>query len=290
MKKDIYQIVTDRIIEALEKGVIPWRKPWKGGKYSTSIPSNFASKKAYRGINYFLLSMMGYECPFWATFKQIADRGGKVIKGEKGIPVIYWSMMLLDAEGNRVKNESEAVKRIPFMKYSTVFNLEQQEGIELPTEENGHPKGIKVEPLEMCESILSGWEAKPVIKHGKSSAYYKVTADYIGMPDMDQFDGSEEYYSTLFHECIHATGHHSRLDRSALTVKAAFGSNTYGREELVAEMGASFLCGITEISDSTLENSAAYIQSWLKIIKEDNKILVQAASDAQKAVDHILSL
>ena len=169
------------------------------------------------------------------------------------------------------------------LKYYTVFNLEQCEGIEIETVE----ESSQVNQIEACEKIMNDWKDKPEIKNA-DSAYYKPSADYIGMPEINRFENSEAYYATLFHEAIHATGHHSRLDRSGLMSKAAFGSEVYAKEELVAEMGAAFLCGKTGIEDRTVDNHASYIKSWISKLKEDSKLLINAASKAQKAADYIL--
>lgn len=281
-KADVYQIVTDRIIESLEQGVIPWKKPWSS-KWQTSEPHNFISKKPYRGMNIWMLMMAPYSCPAWATFKQIKAKGGTVRKGEKGTPVIYWNFLMLDENDKPTQDPAKAKKKIPLLKYYTVFNLEQCEGIEIEAvEEADH-----VNQIEACEKIMNDWKDKPEIKSA-DSAYYKPSADYIGMPEINRFENSEAYYATLFHEAIHATGHHSRLDRSGLMSKAAFGSEVYAKEELVAEMGAAFLCGKTGIEDRTVDNHASYIKSWISKLKEDSKLLINAASKAQKAADYIM--
>ena len=281
-KTDVYQIVTDRIIESLEKGVIPWKKRWSSN-YPTAQPHNFVSKKPYRGMNVWMLMMTPYSCPAWATFKQIKEKGGTVRKGEKGTPVIYWNFLMLDENDKPTKDASKAKKKIPLLKYYTVFNLEQCEGIELKTLDQEN----QIDQIEECEKIINDWDDKPEIKNA-GSAYYKPSADYIGMPKIELFKNSEAYYATLFHEAIHATGHHSRLDRSGLMSKAAFGSEVYAKEELVAEMGAAFLCGKTGIEDRTIEDHASYLKSWISKLKEDNKLLISAASQAQKAADYIL--
>lgn len=275
MKNDVYQIITDRIVCLLESGTVPWHKPWKGGN---QWPQNFISRKVYRGINLFLLNAASYASPFWLTFKQVKALGGRVKKGEQSFPVVFWKV-LEEKEGED--------KRIPFLRYHNVFNVTQCEGINIPTmpELENTPA---FQPIEKCEQIVTAMPKQPEIHHNGIRACYSPSLDSVSMPESKLFDTSEGYYSTLFHELTHATGHASRLNRKEVTDSIRFGSDPYSREELVAEMGAAFLCGHCGIENKTIDLSASYIQSWLGKLKEDRKLVVHAAVQAQKACDFIM--
>ena len=282
MKVDAYQVITDRIIGLLDKGIVPWQKPWTSGQ---SHPQNLISRKPYRGVNVFLLHAMSYESPYWLTYKQALAVGGNVRKREKACPVVFWKW--LDVEDTA----DNAHKRVPFLRYYSVFNAAQCEGIEahLPKPEESKREHS---PIEAGERIVSAMQRRPEIKHGLDRAFYSPSGDFIGMPSPERFRSGEEYYSVLFHELTHATGHESRLNRKGVAGTegdwSAFGSTPYAKEELVAEMGAAFLCGHAGIVERTLENSAAYVQGWLSRLKDDPKLVVQAAAQAQKAADFIL--
>lgn len=283
MKKNIYDMVTERIEQLLNQGVVPWLKPWRpeAGEHR-----NLISKKPYRGINVFLLSSMGYDSPFWLTFNQAKKIGGKVKKGEKGTVVIFWKWLPKEE-----KQENGEVKRfkIPMLRYYTVFNVEQCEGI--PAEKipalDGIEEAEKMEPIAAAALLVENMPHRPSIEHGGNRACYSPSADRIKMPKFEQFNSAEEYYCTIYHELAHSTGHPSRLDRKEVVNVQPFGSEDYSKEELVAEMTAAFLCGATGIEQATIENSAAYIQGWLKELKNDRKLVVHAAAAAQKAADFI---
>lgn len=276
-RKSVYDIVAERIMAALEEGVIPWRKPWKA---ELGWPRNLHSKKAYKGINVWMLMLANQTCPYWLSFKQIQDRGGKVRKGEHGTPVVFWKPIKIEDEDNPGKE-----KTIPLLRYYLVFNLEQCEGIEIPEAAAGRD----IKPIEACEGVVANMPGRPEIKHGGGKAFYSPVLDYVGMPKQKHFDSDEEYYSVLFHELTHSTGHKDRLNRESVADCQPFGTPAYGREELVAEMGAAFLCAYCGIEDVTLKTSAAYIDGWLNKIKEDKRMLVVAAGAAQKAADFILN-
>lgn len=275
MKKDVYQIITDRIIGLLEAGTVPWRRPWKGGEQA---PRNFVSRKAYRGINLFLLHAAGFSSPFWLTFRQVQSLDGHVKKGEKSFPVVFWKMF-------EEQEESGEAKRIPFLRYHSVFNVAQCEGITVPAppETNG-----AFQPLDQCEEIVAHMPHRPAIVVNGGRACYSPREDKVTMPEPQFFESPEAYYSTLFHELTHATGHQSRLNRKEVTDPVQFGSTTYSREELVAEMGAAYLSGHCAIEATTIDQSASYIQNWLDRLKDDRKLVVHAAAQAQKACDFIL--
>jgi antirestriction protein ArdC len=276
MKNDVYQIVTDRIVRLLESGTVPWHRPWKGGN---QWPQNFVSRKVYRGINLFLLNAASYASPFWLTFRQIENLGGRVRKGEQSFPVVFWKMF-------KEEGENEA-KRIPFLRYHRVFNTAQCEGINIPTSPTMSVSQT-FQPIEKCEQVVAAMPKRPQINHDGIRACYSPSLDVVSMPETRLFETSEGYYSTLFHELTHATGHATRLSRKEITAPIRFGSDPYSREELVAEMGAAFLCGHCEIENKTINLSASYIQSWLGKLKEDRKLVVHAAAQAQKASDFIL--
>ena len=278
MNTDIYQIVTDKIIMELEKGTAPWRKSWKGGK--SLNPTNFISKKSYRGINWLILNMSYYSCPFWLTYKQASELGGNVKKGEKGTQVVFWNF----TDSKEKKNKNGDPLKVAFARYYTVFNVEQCEGL------NYTPENVEIvnenEKIEAAEEIINNWKGKPEVSFGSNSACYIPCVDKVKMPDKNSFDTSDNFYSVFFHELIHSTGHVSRLNR--LTENAAFGSQSYAKEELIAELGAAFL-GATANLENTLEQSASYIQGWLKALKDDRKLILQAAGKAQAATDYILN-
>lgn len=280
----VEDVITDRIIKQLEAGTVPWHKPWSGGE---DAPKNLVGKKKYRGINAFLTACSSYASPYWLSYKQCTELGGKVKHGEHGTPVIYWNWKEVK------KDDSEEIeKSIPFMRYYTVFNLEQCEGIpdgKIPTK----PENVlnDFDRIQDCEVVVAEMPKKPEIKHEKQAAYYAPSPDYVNMPKFETFNSPQEYYSTLFHELTHSTGHKDRLARKCIDDCggwSAFGTAPYAREELVAEMGAAFLCGHVGIENKTLDNSAAYIASWLKRLKNDSKLVIIAAGQAQKASDFIL--
>lgn len=265
----VYEIITQKIIEQLEKGVIPWRKPWVN---NGSV--NWVTQKAYRGINSMLL-----EAGEYATFKQITDAGGKVIKGAKSEMVVFWKM-------NEYENEEGETNKIPMLRYYNVFNIATQvEGLTSKRNE----QSFDHDPIESGENILKSFMNAPELRFAPGRAYYAPALDYVSVPTMKDYPNPNEYYSVLFHEMVHSTGHKSRLNRTGITsLNAAFGSEEYSKEELVAEMGAAMLCGVAKIDNHTIENSASYIASWLRKLKDDKKMVVQAAGQAQKAADYIL--
>jgi len=279
-KQDAYSAVTARIIEALEAGVVPWHKPWRS--FAGNAPRSMSTGKAYQGVNVWTLGatamMRGYSSPYWITFKQAKERGGSVRKGEKGSPVVFWKFL-----DKKDPATGEVDGKIPLLRYFTVFNVEQCDGIEAPAIEALPER----EPIEACEAIARGYIDGPTVNHGGDRAYYSPALDMIGMPRIGQFDTTEHYYGTLFHELAHSTGHADRLARKSLVHPAAFGSEDYSREELVAEMAAAFLCGEAGIEVNVVHH-ASYIGSWLKALQDDNRLVVQAGAAAHKAAALIL--
>ena len=282
---DVYQIVTDRITAQLEAGVVPWRKSWT----TTGAPRNLASGKAYRGINVWLLFSTGFTSPYWLTYRQALERGGNVRKGEKGTLVVFWKLFQRKGDGSQpttAATSQEAGRMLPLLRYYTVFNVEQCDGLtDVPKPE---AKTHEHEPLAEAEALWNAWTDKPAVTHQGNAAVYRRETDAITMPPRPQFQSAEDYYSTLFHEGTHATGHSARLSRATLLESARFGSQTYSKEELVAELGSAYLCGTCGIVDRTVENSAAYLQSWLQAFRADKTLIVHAAANAQKAADYIL--
>lgn len=278
-KKSIYEEVTDRIIEAIEtEGILPWRKSWTsyGGD---GLPRNFTSMKTYRGINLFLLMMSHHSAPYWLTYKQAQALGGTVRKGEKGTRIIFWSK-------TKKEDLSGKEQEVFFAKTYTVFNVLQCEGIENPEEEK--PELKEHEKIDICESIVRGYDNPPEFRTGGDQPYYSLLQDYIQMPVMGAFDSAQEYYATLFHECVHSTGHKKRLARIMPERVGSNSGGSYGKEELVAELGAAYLCAKASISQVTEDNSASYLNGWIKLLKGNSRLIVDAASASQKAVDYIL--
>lgn len=274
MDNKIYQIVTEKILEKLKAGVVPWKMPWKGG----GIPTNFVSKKAYRGINLLLLGMQGYGSNYWLSFKQCKDLGGRVKDNSKATLVIYWKIV-----EKKIKDEAgeDAVKRFAMLRYYTVFNVEQCEGLKLPENKDV----LDFHPNDLCEAVIDGYCDCPEIVSKENQPYYRPSTDQINMPSKENFHSVEGYYASLFHEMIHSTGSKERLNREGFSTH--FGSEDYSKEELVAEFGSSFLSGLCGL-ESTIENSASYIAGWMKKIQENDKWIVCAGALAQKAVDYIL--
>lgn len=270
-----YEIITDRIIAALDAGVIPWKKPWS---VSGGIQMNYITKKPYRGLNVFLTLMQGYASPYWLTFRQTQEVGGQVRKGEKGTPVIFWSLQTRQVDDGNGDFEE---KEIPFIRFYTVFNISQVDGI-VPDQAEAF------KPLLSCESVIVNMPQAPAIVHGMRAASYSPATDTVSMPPRASFNTDSGYYTTLYHELTHSTGHTSRLNRKTLTEKAEFGSEDYSKEELVAELGAAFLCGHAGIEQETIEHCAAYIASWRARLSDDKRLIISAAAQAQKAADYIL--
>ena len=240
----IYEIINNRITDLLEKGEVPWRKPWASGE-----PVNFITNKPYRGINPFILISSGYSCPYWVSFKQAKGKGGQIRKGEKGFPVVFWKWL-------EIKDLSSEIgkKHVPFLRYYTVFNLEQVEGIDIP-----EPETRDFHPNTEVEKVIHRMPNAPLIDDNEPRAYYRPSDDVVNMPKANLFQSDEEYYSTLFHELTHSTGHRSRLNRDEISKSSFFGTHDYSKEELVAEMGAAFLCGHCGIEPSVIKNQTAYI-------------------------------
>lgn len=276
-KFNIYEEITNRIIEQLEDGIIPWHKPWSG---VVSGAYNRVSKKPYSLLNQMLLKHDGE----YATYKQWKDLGGTVRKGEKSEIVVFWKILNVE----ETKDGKVEKKSIPLLKYINVFHVSQVDGVE--------PKEIKAvehKPIEEAEKIKNEYAKREnlLIKEVLSDrAFYSPVKDFIQVPCKEQYEDILEFYSTSFHEMVHSTGHKNRLKRLDCTMKfASFGSEDYSKEELIAEIGSAFLMNHIGIeSTKTFKNSTAYIQSWLRVLKNDNRFIVSASSKAEKAVKYIL--
>jgi antirestriction protein ArdC len=280
---NVYEIVTNRIIESLQGGIIPWQKPWKAG---ARHPKNLLTKKAYRGINVLLLWPGQFASPYWVTFRQALALGGGVHKGQKGTPIVFWKVGKREEE----PDGPEAETSLSFiLRYYTVFNVEQCDGLTVPAVEG---TAAQIDPIEHCEQLISDWSGKPTMTPNNPDeyrAYYRPHTDSVHMPLRNRFIDAPHYYATLFHELVHSTGHEKRLNRTNFI--GSFGDHNYSKEELVAETGSAFLCAIAGISNEHIEqNTTAYIQSWIRMLKSDSKMIVQAAAQAQKAADMILMI
>jgi antirestriction protein ArdC len=275
-KKDMYAVINNMIIEKLQNGKMPWKQTWNN--YGPA--RNYVSKKAYRGINALILNNTEFEYPLFLTFLQVKELGGHIKKGSKSIPVIYWKTLQFEKD--------DEIKKIPFLRYYNVFNIECVDCVKFKL-----PTKYVNDAIENCESIVGNMPSRPVIEHGGDQPYYNWKEDKVKVPHRDNFTTSDEYYATLFHEVSHSTGHESRLNRETCMKPAVYGSRDYCKEELVAEIATCFLCGEAGITNSTIDNSAAYIGFWLErlthLLREDNKAFVKASAQAQKATDFILN-
>jgi len=294
-KNKAYDVITNKIVELLEHGTVPWKRPWANGPAAKSYRGY-----EYRGINRMLLSTIASldglkGC--WITYRQAKKLGGSVKKGAKGVPVVFWKWvskpagMTDDGQGttNDQTNDQKA-KVFPICRYYTVFSICQTEGVEEPSwlSKLEAPRDY-FESIQAAEDIWNGYQDAPELSHGGDQAAYLPLKDMIMMPCREQFSSPENYFSTLFHEATHSTGAESRLDRFNSCSHVPFGSDSYSREELIAEMGAAFLAGEAGINnDVILENSAAYLQSWIKVLKGEPRMAVVAAAQAQKSTDFIL--
>lgn len=274
---DLYEAVTARIIDQLEQGTIPWRKPWtgvQGGAYSGT------TGKPYSLMNQMLLSVPG---PYF-TFNEISKRGGSIRKGEKANLIVFWKILPVLDETD--EGEEPKTKAIPFLRYYNVWHIDQCEGLtaEAPQEPTEAPQG------HVADVVIADYLSREnlTMLHQKGDrAYYSPSLDRVLLPLLEQFADAAEYYSTAFHELTHSTGHSSRLDRIKAT--AHFGSADYSREELVAEIGAAALMNYTGVeTPSTFRNNAAYVQGWLRALKNDRRLIVAASGAAEKAVRYIL--
>lgn len=273
IKFDIYQDVTDRIVNALETGAAPWLKPWADGKCGGVGPHNAASGRAYNGINWLVLSCSAYTSDGWLTYKQAAELGGQVRKGEKGTSIVFWSFP-------KIKQDDGTLKVVPFAKGFTVFNVQQVDGLD--------PAKLKgMEPVVVGDTSINALADRvgAVVNHGGAKAYYTPQADFIGMPTAKSFKNQDAYAATLAHELVHWTGHKSRCDRQ---FGKRFGDDAYAFEELVAEIGSAFVCAQMGIPLEGLQHTS-YLASWLKVLKADKRAIFTASSQAKKSSEFLIS-
>lgn len=276
---NVYEMVTERIIEQLESGVIPWQKPWTGSKNGAY---NRVSMKPYSILNQMLLQHSGE----YATFKQWTEAGGHIKNGAKSEIVSFWKIQLIEEEeddGTKVK------KQIPMLRYYHVFHISQVDGVE-PKEKI---ELQELEPIEESERVKREYmdrEHLKIYEKITDKAFYTPTFDYIEIPCKEQYKNVEEFYSTLFHEMIHSTGYYKRLNRLESGASAGFGSETYSKEELTAEIGSAMILNRLGIeTDRTFSNSTAYIQNWLRVLRNDNKFIISSSSKSEKAVKYIFN-
>ena len=280
MKRDIYADVTARMVDALETGIVPWRKPWT----SMGAHRNLVSGREYRGINVFLTSLSAmrgeYAYPMWVTMKQANQMGGRVRAGERGTMVVFWEPRV-DIRKNDL-GEEEKVRRLVFKKYY-VWNVEQVDGLVLPE----IPKPAGAATHEDAERVWGSYVDAPGLVHTGTQAFYAHAMDMIAMPPKATFESTNAYYQVLFHEAIHSTGAKKRLNRSTLTQAGKFGDANYSQEELVAEMGGAMLLARAGL-EPAYENSGAYLRGWLTALNDDKRLVVVAAQAAEKAARYVL--
>src|SRR5579863_4922885 len=287
---DIYAMVTDKIINLLENGIVPWRRPWT----STGLPRNLVSKKPYRGVNVFLLSASKYISPFWLTMRQANELGGHIRKGEESTAVVFWKIEDAkrgtdDLEAEETDEETDEKTRRRFLlRFYRVWNLEQCELPQVVLDKLPKIETHEYDPIEAAERIIADMPNRPEIQYTGAKAFYSSLTDRITLPPRELFTGAEEFYATALHETVHSTGSQKRLAREGICEAAPFGSAVYSKEELCAEMGAAFLCAEAGITAAVIENQAAYVAGWLKKLRDDRKLLIHAAAQAQHAADYIL--
>ena len=281
-KKDVYAIVNQKIIDQLEKGTVPWLQPWT----DAGLPKNLVSGKSYRGINIMLLGCMGYPENKFLTFKQLNEMGAKVKKGEHGHMVVFWNVVEKEQNIIQSTEQQNSSNKKTVLRYYIVFNIAQCENI--PEKYLTAKEDRETKEIPTCECVVKNMPQCPEIKHKEQQAYYQPKLDFVNMPKKKSFNSDNAYYSTLFHELVHSTGHEKRLNRQSLVANVKFGSETYSLEELVAEIGTCYLQSLTGIT-SQFEQSSAYIQGWLQRLKNDKRFIFIASNQAQKAIDYILN-
>ena len=275
--RNIQQEVSEKIIAAMEQGELPWIKPWSGIG-GDNMPRNATTRRAYSGCNVALLWLSananGYSSQRWLTYKQAQEAGGNVKKGEKATSIIYTSTF-------EKKNDQGEIDNIPFLKSFAVFALEQCEGLDHLIEK---PKIINLNQRDIeCDAFMAATLAD--IRHGEGRAYYSSSNDFIMLPPMESFTSSNGYYATALHELVHWTGAEKRANRQ---FGKRFGDKAYAAEELVAELGAAFMCA--EFGFDAVTQHAAYIQNWIKLLQDDPKAFITAASKASAAVEYLRGL
>lgn len=280
-RKKVWEEITERVVAQIESGTVPWRQTWSATAEGSAFPHNAKTGRSYRGVNVFLLwaeaQAAGYRSAGWVTYKQAKELGGQVRRGEKGTHVVFWKILTKATEEG---DESS----FPMARVYTVFNVDQCDGIELPE----RPTPACFEPIEAAQELVNAWPVS--IVHGGDRCRYNPSQDRIHLPDPGSFLNQGEYYSAAFHEIAHSTGHRSRLGREGVADKVLLRSHTYAREELVAELASCLLCAHTRVStESTETNSAAYLRAWASKLRDDPKLFMRAAQQAQKAADFVIA-
>jgi len=279
MGMNVYDVINSRIEELLLQNVVPWKRSWS---VKNSMPRSLVTMKPYKGINLFLLASQQYRSPYWLSFKAVQDRGGKVRKGERATPICFWKILDKPDPDNHDK-----LRKHYLLKHYNIFSVEQCDGLVYPEHED---EINDFSPIEAAEQIIANMPTRPIIIHGGNKAYYSISTDEVHLPPQTAFESPDEYYVTCFHEISHSTLAEHRLNRKATTQVHSFGDEAYSKEELVASMGECYLASHAGIVQKTIENSAAYIQGWLKALKNDKTLLVQAGGMAQKSSDYILNV
>ena len=279
----IYEKVTESILSALDKGVVPWRKPWTG---ELAAPVNAISQRPYRGVNVFLLSMSRFTDHRWLTRKQVDERRGVVKLGERPTMVIFWKRW--EPPRRDVEKAPEQEPHAPLLRCLHVFNVDQCEGLGIP--ELYRPAAEhEIQRIEKAERLVDCMEDRPRISEG-ISAWYRPGDDLVQIPAIARFKSADSYYATLFHELGHSTGHPRRLNRRAVSDRVLFASGEYSKEELVAELTSAFCCATVSLDNSLIDDAASYIDGWLRVLRGDPKAMVIAAAQAQRAADFIKSV
>jgi antirestriction protein ArdC len=289
MKTDVYERVTNSIVASLESGVRPWHKPWSGDHAAERITRPLrANGIPYRGINVLMLwseaMEKGYTTPIWLTFKQALDLKAHVRKGERGTLVVYADAITRTETDEQTGEDNE--RRIPFVKGYTVFNAAQIEGLPDHFYSKPEPRLNPVQRIAHAETFVRSLSAD--IRHGGGRAFYSPSGNFVGMPPFEAFQDAESYYATLIHELTHWTKHKSRLDRDL--GRKRHGDEGYAMEELVAELGAAFVLADLDLAPEVRDEHASYIQTWLKVLKDDKRAIFTAASHAQRAADFLNGL
>ncbi|WP_374346578.1 ArdC family protein [Phenylobacterium sp.] len=287
-RPDLYSRVTNAILADLENGVRPWNKPWSAehlaGKISRPLR---ATREPYSGVNVLLLwaeaVAQGFTAPIWITFRQALALGGHVRKGEHGSTVVYANRIKRPEAGD---DGQDVEREIPFLKAYTVFNVEQVDGLSAHFHATVAPRLDAVQRIAHAEAFFAATGAD--IRHGGNQAFYAAHTDHVQVPPFEAFEDPEAYYATLAHECTHWTKHPTRLDRDF--GRKRWGDEGYAREELVAELGAAFLCADLGLELEPRPDHASYIASWLEVLQNDRRFIFTAAAHAQRACDHLLSL
>ena len=277
-QRDVHQIISGRVIEFLEQGTVPWRIPWT----QAGVPKNLITGRAYRGINTMLLASLGYERNLFVTSKQLKEINASIRPDEKPHLVTYWNY----SDRETAAKEEAGTKRQGMLRYYLVYNIAQCVGI---PEELVKPVEPVNFPVLACEKIVEEMLQKPSIRHKDPEAYYDCLDDYVNMPKQKSYVNDEAYFSVLFHELAHSTGHHTRLDRMGLVQMSEYGGNEFSQEELIAEMATGYLHSLTGIT-GTYKHYTEHIEGWAGRMRCDKHLAINAATQAQRAVDFILNV